>query len=98
MCGGIEIVQALLPAAIAFDAYLHAPKDDLLAALEIDAELDNVAIVNRKWARFLPWRGEPDVIQEGAGTGFDVLDVPLPIAAPELAMSSAHDFALEADG
>lgn len=37
------------------------------------------------------------MVEKGAGTALAVFDEPLIIGAPKLAMSPAHDFALEAN-
>lgn len=94
----VEGVEALLPAAIALDADLDTAEDDFLAALEVDAELHDVTIVDREWSALLSWRRQADVVEEGAAAALDVFDVPLPARAPQLAVPPTNDFALEANG
>lgn len=93
----LELVEAFLPGSVAFYAHLDAAEDDFLAAFEVDAELDNVAVIHGVGSAFCPGCAETDVIEEGAGTALNVPDVPLVVAAPELAMPARDDFALEAD-
>ncbi len=38
------------------------------------------------------------MVQKGAGAALDIFDIPLAAFVPELAVPSAHDFALKADG
>ena len=49
----VEVVQTLLPAAIALNPDLDASEDDLLTTLEVNAELYNIAIVDWVGSRFL---------------------------------------------
>lgn len=50
VCGSVEIVEALLPAAVALDADLDTSENHLLAALEVDTKLDDIAVVDGIWA------------------------------------------------
>lgn len=94
----VEVVQALLPAAVALDADLDAAEDDLLAALEVDAELHDVAVVDGVGPALDAGARQAHVVEEGPRAGLDVLDVPLPARAPELAVPARDDLRLEADG
>lgn len=96
MCRGVEVVETLLPATIAFYADLDTSEDDLLTTFEVDAELHHVSIIDRVRAALHPGAGQAHMVEEGAGAGLDILDVPLSIGAPELAMSPADDLGLEA--
>jgi hypothetical protein len=62
----VEVVQTLLPSAVALDADLHAPKDDFLTTFEVYSKLDDVAIINGVWSALDAWTREPDVVEEGA--------------------------------
>lgn len=44
-----------------------------------------------EWFRLDAWLAESYVIEEGARRALHVLDVPLPLGAPELAMSPADN-------
>jgi len=50
VCRSIEVVETLLPAAVALYTDLDTSEDDLLAAFEVYAELDDIAIVDRVWS------------------------------------------------
>jgi hypothetical protein len=52
VCCSVEVVKALLPAAVALHADLNASEDDLLATLEIYTKLDDIAIIDRVWSAF----------------------------------------------
>lgn len=45
----LEVIEALLPAAIAFDTDLDTAKDHLLASTKINTQLDDVAILYSEW-------------------------------------------------
>lgn len=93
----VEVVEALLPSAVAFDADLDAAEYNLLATLEIDSELDDVAVVDGVWSALNAGTRQTDVVEESTRTGLDILDVPLTASAPELAMATRNDFGFEAD-
>lgn len=97
MCRRVEIVQTLLPSAVAFDADLDTPEDDFLTTFEIYSELDDVTVINGVRSALDAGTGESDMVEEGAGAGFDVFDVPLTTSAPELAVAARDDFRFEAD-
>jgi len=88
VCCSVEVVQTLLPSAVALDADLHTPKDDFLTTFEIYSKLDDVAIINGIWSALDAGAREPDVVEEGAGTRLDVFDVPLTAGAPKLAVAA----------
>jgi hypothetical protein len=62
----VEIVQTLLPSAVALDADLHTPKYDLLTTFEVYSKLDDVAIVNGVWSALDAGTRQPNVVEEGA--------------------------------
>jgi hypothetical protein len=93
----VEIVQTLLPSAVALDANLYTPEDDFLAAFEVYSKLDNVAVVNGVRSALDSGTREADMVKECAGTRFDVFDVPLTAGAPKLAVAAWDDFRFEAD-
>jgi hypothetical protein len=62
----VEVVQTLLPSAVALDSDLHTPKDDFLATFEVYSKLDDVAIINGVWSALDAGTREPDVVEEGA--------------------------------
>ena len=92
----LELIRSLLPAAVHLDSNLDAAENDLFASLEIDAQLHNIAVLDRVGARLGVWTAEADVIEKGARTALDVLDEPLASVAPQFAVSTADDLALEA--
>jgi hypothetical protein len=94
----VEVVQALLPSAVALDADFHTPEDDFLTTFEVYSKLDDVAIVYGVWSALDAGTRETDMVQESAGTGLDVFDVPLAAGAPELAVATRDDLRFEANG
>lgn len=66
MCSCVEVVETLLPAAVAFYANFDTSENDLFATLEIYTKLDNISIVDgygrlstpgldrRTWLRKVP--------------------------------------------
>lgn len=57
MCRGVEVVETLLPATIAFYADFDTSEDDLLTTFEVDAELHHVSIIDRVRAALHPGAG-----------------------------------------
>lgn len=55
-------IQALLPVPVAFDPDLDAAEDHLFSALEVNAQLDHIAVVDWKWAALLVGRRKADVV------------------------------------
>lgn len=98
MCLFIEGIKALLPPAIALDPDLDTSEDHLLAAAEVDAQLDDVAVFYSERLGLDVGLAQPDVVEEGAGGALDVLDVPAAVFAPQLAVLATDDLALEANG
>ena len=94
----VKAIQALLPAAVTFDADFDAAEDDFFAAFEVDTQLYDIPVVDGIGPRLYAWGREAHVVEESAGTALHVFDVPLPVRAPELAVPSTHDFGLEAHG
>lgn len=95
--GILVIVELFLPPPIAFDPNLDTSEYHFLPTAKIYAKLDHVAIIHGEGSRFDVRLAETYVIQESPRRAFDIFHMPLPLAAPELAMSSAHDFGFEAD-
>lgn len=62
----VERVWLGLPAAIEFDSHLDASEYHLFSAPEVDAQLNDVAIVNGVRLRFGARRTEPDVVEKGS--------------------------------
>lgn len=91
----LELVQRLLPATIALDTDLDTAEDHLLSTAEVDAELNDIAILNAKWFRLDVRLAEPDVVEERARRALYVLDVPVAVLAPQLAVLPADDLGLE---
>ena len=50
VCCCVEVVETLLPAAVALYANLDASENNLLATLEINAKLDHIAVVDGIWS------------------------------------------------
>ena len=84
----VEIVQTLLPSAVALDADLHTPEDDFLTTFEIYSKLDDVAIIDGVWSALDTGTREADMVEEGSRAGFDVFNIPLAAGAPELAVTA----------
>lgn len=93
----LEGIGLILPSAIELEPHLDAAKDHFLTTLEINAELDNVTVVDGKGLALLGRRAEANVVEKGARGAFDVLDIPLAVFVPKLAMPAADDLALEAN-
>lgn len=94
----LELVEAFLPASIALDLDLDTTKDDFFAALEINAELDDITVIDWIWPALNARTAQADVIQKGAGAALTIFDVPLVVGTPKFAMVSAHNLALKANG
>lgn len=97
-CHVLEGIQCFLPTPVAFHSDLDTAENHLLPAAEVDTQLYNVAIFDRKGSGLDAWLTESDVVQKGAGGAFDVFNVPLAIGAPEFAVFPANDLGLEAYG
>jgi hypothetical protein len=50
VCSRVEVVETLLPAAVAFYANLDTSENYLFATLEIYTKLDNISIVDGVWS------------------------------------------------
>lgn len=94
----LEIVQSLLPTTIAFDTDLDTTEYHLFAATEVDTKLDDIAILNPKWFRLDVGLTQADVIQKGTRRTLDVLDIPITILAPQLAVLATDHLGFESDG
>jgi hypothetical protein len=92
VCRGVEIVQALLPAAIALDADLDTSEDDFLATFEVYSKLNNITVVNGVWSALDAGTRETHVVEKRARAGLDVFHVPLSTGTPELAVAARDDF------
>lgn len=62
----VVAVQGFLPATIAFDPDLNTSKDDLLAALEVNAQLNDISVIDWIWTAFLTRTGQSNMIEECA--------------------------------
>lgn len=62
----LELVQRLLPAAVALDTNLDAAKDHLLSTAEVYSELDDITIFYAERLRLDVGLAEPDVVEKGA--------------------------------
>lgn len=91
-------IKRLLPRPIKLHPNLHTPKNRLLPPLEVNPQLQDIPIIDGVRTALLPRRAKPDVVEERAAAALDVLDVPLPVVEPELAVPARHDLALEAHG
>lgn len=93
----LETVGLVLPSAVQLKPHLDATENHFLAALEVNTQLHDIAIIDGKGLALLRRRAEADVVEKGAGGALDVLDVPLAVFVPKFAMATAHDLALKAD-
>jgi hypothetical protein len=98
VCCGVEVVETLLPAAVAFYANLDTSENDLLATLEVYAKLDNISIVDGVWSALDTRTWQAHVVEESSRAGLDIFDVPLSACTPEFAVAAGNDFWLEANG
>lgn len=94
--GLLEVVQALLPSPIALDPNLYASKDHLLPTSKVDTQLYHISIVDRERFRLHAGLAQADMVEKRPGGALDVLDIPLSVRTPELAVSPAHHFRFEA--
>lgn len=92
----LETVQLSLPPSIAQYPYLDTSEYCLLATLEINPQLYNIAILDSKWLALLTWLAKSDVVEKSTRTALDIFDPPTRVFPEELAMPSAHDLGLEA--
>lgn len=93
----VEVIQALLPAAIAFDTDLDAAEDHLLAAAKIDAQLDDVAVLDTEGLGLDVGLAEANVVEERARGALDVSNVPAAVLVPQFAVLAADHLGFEAD-
>lgn len=63
----LKNVGLVLPAAVQLEAHLDAAEDHFLATLEVDAELDDVAVVDGVCLALLRGGTESNVVQKGSG-------------------------------
>jgi len=73
----LEIVQTLLPATIAFYANFHTTKDHFLTTTKIDAQLNDISILDLERFRLNIRLAKPDMVQEGSRRALYILDIPL---------------------
>lgn len=64
----LEVVECLLPIAVALDPDFDAAEYHLFATSEVDAKLHNIAISNLVGLALNSRLRKPYVVQEGAGT------------------------------
>lgn len=93
----LEGVELVLPPPIQLHPHLDTSENHLLATLEVDSKLHNIAIVDWERFAFLRWRTQSNVIEKRARRALDILDEPLAILVPEFAVPSTHHLTLEAD-
>lgn len=62
----LEQVGLVLPVAVELQPHLNAAKDHLLPALEINAQLYDITIVETESLALLGGRAQTDVVQERA--------------------------------
>ena len=81
-----------------FDSDLDTLVDVICTALIVDAQLQNVAILDRIRARLLIRGGQADMVQEGPRRALGVLDPEFGcLVAPDLGMSSTDYLAFESE-
>jgi hypothetical protein len=94
----VESVKLVLPATVQLEAHLDTSEDHFLPSFEVNPELHDIAIVNRKSFAFLRRWAQTNVVQKRAGRTLNVLDVPFSVLVPELTVSATDDLTLETDG
>jgi len=94
----LEGIWLHLPCSVALDPDLDTTKYHLFSAAEINAQLNNVTILDREQPRLGIGLAESDMIQERAGRAGDVLDLPLPVHEAKFTVFATDDFGFEADG
>lgn len=85
-----------MPTSVAFHSDLDASKDDLLSSFEVNTQLHDVAVIYGVWPALLTRTAQSHVVQERSRTALGVLDIPLIVLTPELAVSPTNNLALEA--
>lgn len=93
--GVLESVELALPVPVELQPHFDTTENHLLAAFEVNAQLHNVTIVYGKRSGLGTGRAQSYVVEKSARAAFDILDVPLAILTPELAVPPADDFAFE---
>lgn len=94
----LEVIQSLLPCPVQLDPYLDASEDLLLTALEIYSQLQYVAVVEGIGLALHARCRQSNVVQERAAGALNILNEPLTVVAPELAVPPRHHLRTEADG
>lgn len=91
----IKLIQPCLPPPINLHPNLHTPKNHLLTPLKINAKLHNISILHRVRSGLRVRRTEPNMVKEGTRRRLYILDKPLSVGNPELAVPARNDFGLE---
>lgn len=63
----LEVVQRLLPVAIALNANLNTTENHLFATSKVNSKLDNITVPNLVGFALHTRLREPDVVEEGSG-------------------------------
>lgn len=92
----LKRVWLILPSAVELQPHLDAAENHLLSSFKVDAQLDNVTVVDGERLALLGGRAQADVVEERARRALDVLDVPFAVFVPELAVPAADHLALKA--
>lgn len=93
----LECIQPLLPTSITLDSNLDTSKNHLLSATEINSELNDVTVLYPERLRLDVRLAQPYVVEERARRALDILDVPIAVLAPQLAVFSADYLAFESN-
>lgn len=88
-------IQSLLPGSIALNFDFHTSEYHFFSTPKVYAQLHHIAIMNREWFRLDAGLAESNMVEKCARRALQVLDVPLPMRAPKLAMSSTDYFGFE---
>lgn len=93
----LKSVELVLPTTVQLQPHLDATEDHLLSSFKVYSELHDISIVDRERLALRAGRAQPYVVQESPTRALDILNVPLALLVPELAMSPTHNLGLEAD-
>lgn len=95
MSSHVECVELVLPAPVELQSHLDAAENHLLSTLEVDTQLNDVAIIERKSFTLLGRWTQSNVVEESARGTLDILDIPDPILVPEFTVATTDDLALK---
>lgn len=96
--GVLEVIEAFLPAPVQLHTDLDTAEYHFLPALEIDAQLHNITIVDWIRLRLNPGLTETNVVEKSPGGALNILYEPLIVGVCELAMPPAYNFGFETNG